>query len=149
LPVQPAYAVAEMTAEHYTQFDAVIVAAFGDPGLLGLREALAIPLIGLTEAALASASLLGDRYSIVAISQRIHAWYRETVRFYGFEQRLARQGHSAHSRQLRSAQGWPHSRQCSDCGPLCALTCVWPRARAPVIVVPNDDAISRVICDAN
>ena len=44
---------------------------------------------GLTEAALASASLLGDRFSIVAISQRIRAWYRETVRFYGFEQRLA------------------------------------------------------------
>jgi allantoin racemase len=84
-----AYAVAEMAAEHHTQFDAVIVAAFGDPGLPGLRESLAIPVVGLTEAALASASLLGDRFSIVAISQRIRAWYRETVRYYGFEQRLA------------------------------------------------------------
>ncbi len=84
-----AYAVAEMAAEHHTQFDAVIIAAFGDPGLPGLREALAIPVTGLTEAALASASLLGDRFSIVAISQRIRAWYRETVRFCGFEQQLA------------------------------------------------------------
>lgn len=84
-----AYAAAEVAAEHYTQCDAVIVAAFGDPGLPGLREALPIPVIGLTEAALASASLLGERFSIVAISQRIRAWYRETVRFCGFERRLA------------------------------------------------------------
>lgn len=84
-----AYAAAEIAAERHTEFDAVIVAAFGDPGLPGLREALAIPVTGLTEAALASASLLGDRFSIVAISQRIRAWYRETVRLCGFEQRLA------------------------------------------------------------
>jgi Asp/Glu/hydantoin racemase len=84
-----AYAVAEMAAEHHARFDAIVVAAFGDPGLPGLREALAIPVTGLTEAALATASLLGDRFSIVAISQRIRAWYRETVRFCGFEQRLA------------------------------------------------------------
>ena len=84
-----AYAVAELAAEHHTRFDGVIVAAFGDPGVPGLREVLTIPVTGLTEAALASASLLGDRFSIIAISQRIRAWYRETVRAYGFEQRLA------------------------------------------------------------
>jgi allantoin racemase len=84
-----AYAVAELAAEHHTRFDAVVVAAFGDPGLPGLREVLTIPVTGLTEAALASASLLGDRFSIIAISQRIRAWYRETVRAYGFDQRLA------------------------------------------------------------
>ncbi len=67
----------------------VIVAAFGDPGLGGLREALPCPVTGLTEAALASACLLGGRFSIVAISQRIRAWYRETVQHYGLESRLA------------------------------------------------------------
>src|SRR5262245_61110911 len=33
-----AYAAAEIAAERHTEFDAVIVAAFGDPGLPGLRE---------------------------------------------------------------------------------------------------------------
>ncbi len=33
-----AYAAAELAAEHHANFDAVIVAAFGDPGLDGLRE---------------------------------------------------------------------------------------------------------------
>lgn len=84
-----AYAAAQLAAEHHERFDAVVVAAFGDPGLAGLREALPIPVTGLTEAALASASLLGQRFSIVAISQRIRAWYRETVQHIGLEGRLA------------------------------------------------------------
>ena len=84
-----AYAAAQLAAEHHARFDAVIVAAFGDPGLPALREALPCPVTGLTEAALASACLLGHRFSIVAISQRIRAWYRETVHGYGLEGRLA------------------------------------------------------------
>jgi Asp/Glu/hydantoin racemase len=84
-----AYAAAQLAAEHHTRFDAVVVAAFGDPGLTGLREALPIPVTGLTEAALASAHLLGHRISIIAISQRIQAWYREVVESYGFGSRLA------------------------------------------------------------
>lgn len=83
-----AYATAQVAAEHHASYDAVIVAAFGDPGLGGLREALPIPVTGLTEAALASAHLLGHRISIIAISQRIQAWYREVVESYGFGGRL-------------------------------------------------------------
>ena len=84
-----AYAAAQLAAEHHARFDAVVVAAFGDPGLAALREALPCPVTGLTEAALASACLLGQRFSIVAISQRIRAWYRETVQANGLEGRLA------------------------------------------------------------
>lgn len=84
-----AYASAELAASHHERFDAVVVAAFGDPGLAGLREALPCPVTGLTEAALASACLLGQRFSIVAISQRIRAWYRETVEQCGLSSRLA------------------------------------------------------------
>lgn len=84
-----AYAAAQLAAEHHERFDAVIVAAFGDPGLAALREVLPCPVTGLTEAALASACLLGHRFSIVAISQRIRAWYGETVHACGLDGRLA------------------------------------------------------------
>lgn len=84
-----AYATAQVAAEHVEGHDAVIVAAFGDPGLAGLREALPVPVLGLTESALASACLLGHRFSIVAISQRISAWYREVVEANGLVGRLA------------------------------------------------------------
>jgi Asp/Glu/hydantoin racemase len=84
-----AYATAQVAAEHAPGHDAVIVAAFGDPGLAGLREVLPMPVLGLTESALASACLLGQRFSIVAISQRISAWYREVVDANGLIGRLA------------------------------------------------------------
>lgn len=83
-----AYATAQLAAEHAANYDAVVVAAFGDPGLAALREVLPVPVTGLTEAALASAHLLGHRISIIAISQRIQAWYREVVNSYGFSSRL-------------------------------------------------------------
>jgi len=84
-----AYAAATLAAEHWEQHDAIVVAAFGDPGIDGLREALDIPVVGLTEAALMSACLLGKRFSIVAISRRITAWYRECVLANGLLDRLA------------------------------------------------------------
>jgi allantoin racemase len=84
-----AYAVAKLAAEHHAGHDAVIVAAFGDPGLGGLREVLPVPVLGLTESALASACLLGHRFSIIAISQRIQAWYREVVEANSLIGRLA------------------------------------------------------------
>lgn len=84
-----AYAAAQVAGEHAHEADAVIVAAFGDPGLAALREVLPVPVTGLTEAALASAHLLGHRFSIIAISQRIQAWYREVIEGYGFGSRLA------------------------------------------------------------
>jgi allantoin racemase len=84
-----AYAAAQLAAEHHAAHDAVVVAAFGDPGLAGLREVLPVPVLGLTESALASACLLGHRFSIIAISQRIQAWYREVVEANGLIGRLA------------------------------------------------------------
>jgi Asp/Glu/hydantoin racemase len=82
------YAAMQLAAEHYADYDAVIVAAFGDPGLEALREMLPIPVVGMTDAALASAAQLGGRISIIAISQRIQAWYRETVEREGHLARL-------------------------------------------------------------
>ena len=84
-----AYATAELAAKHSTGHDAVIVAAFGDPGLMALREVLDIPVLGLTESALMCACMLGSRFSIIAISQRISAWYRETISSYSLLDRLA------------------------------------------------------------
>jgi Asp/Glu/hydantoin racemase len=83
------HAALQIAAAQYTQHDAVVVAAFGDPGLTALREALPIPVVGMTEAAVMSACQLGGRFSVIAISQRIQAWYRECIASYGLEGRLA------------------------------------------------------------
>jgi Asp/Glu/hydantoin racemase len=80
--------VAELIAAE-PDVDAVVVAAFGDPGMPGLKELVACPVVGITEAALSTAALLGRRFSIVAISRRITAWYRDCVEQNGFGSRLA------------------------------------------------------------
>jgi allantoin racemase len=84
-----AWAAANLAAEHAGAYDALVIAAFGDPGLAGIREVVDVPVVGLTEAALMSACMLGGRFSIVAISHRISAWYRECVQSHGLAERLA------------------------------------------------------------
>lgn len=80
--------VAQLMAEE-SGADAVVVAAFGDPGMPALKELLPVPVVGITEAALATAALLGRRFAIVAISRRITAWYRDCVEQNGYGSRLA------------------------------------------------------------
>lgn len=83
------YAAACIAAERFGQYDGLVIAAFGDPGLMGIKELLPVPVVGMTEAALASACLLGQRFSIIAISSRIRAWYRECVERSHLSSRLA------------------------------------------------------------
>lgn len=81
--------VLEMLAEHAPGHDAAIIAAFGDPGLVGARELLSIPVVGLAEAAMLTACMLGRRFAIVTFSPALVAWYREGVARNGLETRCA------------------------------------------------------------
>lgn len=82
------FAALSMLASQYADHDAAVIAAFGDPGAMAAKEILPIPVIGLTEAALASAFLLGGRFAIVGISTRIGAWYCQTVEHLGLASRF-------------------------------------------------------------
>lgn len=79
----------EVIARREAEFDAVVLAAFGDPGLGALREMFSIPIIGLAEASLLAACPLGRRFSIVSFSTNLEAWYRECVEWHRMENRLA------------------------------------------------------------
>ncbi len=83
-----ACAALELLAQHHEGHDAAIIAAFGDPGVGAAKELLPIPVIGMTEAALAAAFLMGGRFAIVGISERIGAWYVQAVEQYGMGARL-------------------------------------------------------------
>lgn len=81
--------VLEVMAERAGSYDAVVVAAFGDPGLGGARELFDVPVVGLAEAAMLMALPLGRRFSIVSFSSRLEPWYRECVEWQGLQGRLA------------------------------------------------------------
>jgi Asp/Glu/hydantoin racemase len=84
-----AHAVLDAIAEHGAGADAVIVSAFGDPGLKAARELFDLPVVGLAESAFLMAWTLGHRYSIVAMTPRLGAWFRESAREHGLDGRLA------------------------------------------------------------
>jgi allantoin racemase len=84
-----AHAALEAAAAYAGQCDAVIIAASWDSGLLGIREALKVPVVGLTEAAVTIATLLGDRFGLVTFGARSVPCYRNRVKAHGLESRLA------------------------------------------------------------
>lgn len=81
--------VLEIMAERHYEFDAAIVAAFGDPGLGAARELYDLPMVGLAEAGMLTACMLGGRFAIVTFAQALGPWYRECVAWHGLEGRCA------------------------------------------------------------
>jgi len=79
----------EMLAEAGPSFDAAIIAAFGDPGLFGARELFAFPIVGLAEAAMLTACMVGRKFAIVTFSRTLAPWYEECVAMHGLEKRCA------------------------------------------------------------
>jgi allantoin racemase len=69
--------------------DAFVLACFGDPGLDAAREAASRPVVGIAEAAMKTASLLGRSFSVVTTMSRTvgRAW--DLARTYGLERQCA------------------------------------------------------------
>jgi Asp/Glu/hydantoin racemase len=76
-------------AAHVGGCDAAVVAAFTDPGLLGARELLPVPVVGIAEAAMLTACMLGGRFAILTLSRRLVPIFRELGESYGLGGRLA------------------------------------------------------------
>lgn len=79
----------EMIAEHEKHVDAVVIAAFGDPGLKAARELFNLPIVGMAEASLITASLIGERFSIVTFTPAMSRWYLDSVSDSGLTARFA------------------------------------------------------------
>lgn len=71
--------VLETIAAHQGEVDAVIVAAFGDPGLVAARELFDVPVVGMAEAAVLTAAMLGERFAVVTFSPHMVRWYQDCV----------------------------------------------------------------------
>ncbi|MFK7854840.1 MAG: aspartate/glutamate racemase family protein [Granulosicoccus sp.] len=71
--------VLETIAEHERTADGVIIAAFGDPGLKAAQEQFNLPIVGMAQASIVTASLLGERFSIVTFTPLMSRWYLDSV----------------------------------------------------------------------
>lgn len=72
------------------KYDGVLLACFGDPGLYALKEMISVPLIGIAEASISMALLLGDRFSIVTALEKAIPMMKNMVKQYGLENRMSK-----------------------------------------------------------
>lgn len=79
----------EVLAEHQQGTDAAIIAAFGDPGLHAARELFDFPVVGMAEAAMHAACLLGRRFGIVSFARAFGPWYADCVAQNGMSERCS------------------------------------------------------------
>ena len=81
--------VLEVFAKEHKNYDAAIIAAFGDPGLFAARSLFKMPIVGLGEAAMLSACLFGKKFGIISFTKNMSAWYEESVEILGLKNRYA------------------------------------------------------------
>ena len=83
------HAAIDAFAAHAAGHECVLLACFGDPGLDALREASAVPVIGLVEASAIEASAMGRRFSIVTGGALWEPMLRESLQMRGLAGPLA------------------------------------------------------------
>lgn len=106
---EAALATASVVVQDYGEtlategMNAIIVSAFGDPGLLALRKKLAIPVTGIAEAGISEAAAGGRRYAIVTTTPLLRASLHDTAALYGHADTLVSvritEGDAAHTMQ--------------------------------------------------
>lgn len=150
-----AHAVLELLACHAEDCDAAIISAFGDPGLAAAREFADIPVLGIAESAMLTAWMLGRRFSIVCLTERLRRWYIECADEHGLAGRLVSvRAINAPVRDITSAKDDMRARLLDQCrraveqdeaeviilggGPLAGLA----REAADEILVPALDGVS-------
>jgi allantoin racemase len=70
-------------------YDAFVIGHFQEPGLLEIRGAVDIPVIGLGEATLLAALSMGRRLGLVTIDPVFIPWHERQVRAHGLGERVA------------------------------------------------------------
>jgi allantoin racemase len=75
--------------ETHPDVDGVVLACFGDPGLFMLKESLDAPVVGIAEASMSLALLLGSKFGILAGMERAVELMDSMVQTYGLNARYA------------------------------------------------------------
>lgn len=68
-------------------YDAAIIGCANDPGLQQARQAVDIPVIGVTEAAMHLACMLGHKFGLITVMSRLVSVCERNIRNYGLDYR--------------------------------------------------------------
>ena len=81
--------VAKIVEAERAGIHAVIIDCMGDPGLRPARECVSIPVVGPAETAMHIASMLGHRFSVLTVLDRIRPMLENQAKVYGVPEKLA------------------------------------------------------------
>lgn len=84
-----AAATVEHVAKNRNDYDAFVIACYGDPGLYACREITDKPVIGIAEASVRMSAFIAHNYSIVTVLPRVRPLLADLVRSIGMESRCA------------------------------------------------------------
>jgi len=93
------HAVLDAYCHFFDGHDCVLIACFGDPGLLALRELACVPVVGLAQASLAGAARRG-RFAVVTGGKAWGPMLTRFARAHGLDAKLA----GVHTIELSGAQ---------------------------------------------
>lgn len=79
------HAAVDLAARHAGEVDAVLVAASYDPATEAIRALTGLPVLGISQAAIAFARLIGRRIGYVSAGAVSVPLYRDTLARYGFD----------------------------------------------------------------
>ena len=74
-------------AAHRGEYDAAVIACFGDPGLDAAKELLDVPVIGISEAAFHAAAMLGRRFGVVSFTAALQPMFEDCLDHHGLRSR--------------------------------------------------------------
>ncbi len=81
--------MARLLRDHHDLYDAFLVACHCDPSLDAMKEISRKPVVGIGEASMKIASMLGHRFSVLSATRHSVPGKEELARKYGLERTLA------------------------------------------------------------
>ncbi len=84
-----AFGCIRMLEKEKNNYDGILLACFGDPGLYAVKEMLDYPAIGIAEASITMANLMGQKFGLLVALDKAKALMTDMVGQYGMKDRCA------------------------------------------------------------
>lgn len=84
-----AFGCIRLLEKEKNDYDGVLVACFGDPGLYAIKEMLNYPVIGIAEASIMTANLIGQKFGLLVALDKAVSLMTDMVGQYGMKEKCA------------------------------------------------------------
>ena len=82
-------AVLSVVDERHAEVDAIVIAAFSDPGLMEARQVASCPVFGISESAMKTAAGMAGRFAIITLGSELRDAIETNAAAYGYAGQLA------------------------------------------------------------